>query len=180
MRSPALRRIRAQHARILGRDYWLFWSGQTVSSLGSSLTAFALPLLTYRLTGSALNLALTTAAIFLPALLFSLPAGALADRMDRRRLMIGAELGSAAAIAILPLASVLGMLSAWTVYVVAFMSASFGLVFGAAHFAIVPSLVPANELVRANGYMRAGGSAAAIIGPPIGGLLLAIIPIHAL
>ncbi len=56
----------------LNLDFWKFWAGQTISNLGSSFTAFALPLLIYKLTGSALNLALATAAAFLPYLLFGL------------------------------------------------------------------------------------------------------------
>src|SRR4051794_36312937 len=113
MRLSALRRLRAHPAKVLGRDYWLFWSGQTVSDLGSAISAFALPLLTYRLTGSAFDLALTTAAIYLPSLLFSLPAGAIADRVDRRRLMIGTELSHGLVIALLPFAAALGELSSW-------------------------------------------------------------------
>jgi hypothetical protein len=50
----------------LSADFWKYWSGQTVNNLGSSFTQFALPLLVYKLTGSAVNLALTTAAAFLP------------------------------------------------------------------------------------------------------------------
>ncbi len=72
----------------LSRDFWKFWTGQTISNLGSSFTFFALPLLVYKLTGSAVNLAITTAVEFLPQLLFGLVIGAWVDRVDRKRLMI--------------------------------------------------------------------------------------------
>lgn len=57
-------------------DFWKFWFGQTISALGSSFTGFALPLLIFQLTGSALNLALTVATSVLPYLLFGLVIGA--------------------------------------------------------------------------------------------------------
>jgi hypothetical protein len=66
-------------AQTLNSDFWTFWTGQTISNLGSSFThlgssftQFALPLLIFKLTGSALNLGLATAATFLPYLLFGL------------------------------------------------------------------------------------------------------------
>src|SRR5215470_12188241 len=86
----------------LGVDFWKFWTGQTISNLGSSFTAFALPLLVFKLTGSALNLALSTAATYLPYLLFGLLIGAWVDRVDRKRLMIVADLLNAVALASLP------------------------------------------------------------------------------
>ena len=57
-------------------DFWKFWAGQTISNLGSSFTEFALPLLIFKLTGSALNLAISSATTFLPYLLFGLLIGA--------------------------------------------------------------------------------------------------------
>jgi MFS family permease len=76
-------------AKALPTDFWRFWTGQTISNLGSSFTQFALPLLIFKLTGSAINLGLASAAIFLPYLLFGLLIGAWVDRVDRKRLMIG-------------------------------------------------------------------------------------------
>ena len=73
--SPALQQPSA--------DFWKFWAGQTISNLGSSFTNFALPLLIFNLTGSALNLAIASATTFLPYLLFGLPIGAWVDRVDR-------------------------------------------------------------------------------------------------
>src|SRR5215468_11204367 len=73
-------------------DFWLFFFGQTVSNLGTSFTLFALPLLVYKLTGSALNLAVTSAAEMLPYLFFGLLIGAWVDRVNRKRLMILTDL----------------------------------------------------------------------------------------
>ena len=88
-------------------DFWKFWVGQTISQLGSSFTFFALPLLVYKLTGSSVNLAVTTAAYFLPYLLFGLVIGAWVDRVDRRRMTIAVDLGRAAVLATIPLLSYL-------------------------------------------------------------------------
>lgn len=95
----------------LGRDFRLFFAGQTVSSLGSSFTRVALPLLVFALTGSPVNLALTVAATFLPVVLLGLPIGVWVDRVDRKRLMIVADIGRAAVMAWLPLLAGLGRLS---------------------------------------------------------------------
>src|SRR5207248_5019721 len=84
-------------------DFGKFWVGQTISNLGTSFTQFALPLLVFKLTGSALNLAITTAATFLPYLLFGLVIGAWVDRVDRKRLMIATDIARAAVIASIPL-----------------------------------------------------------------------------
>src|SRR4051794_8458964 len=89
--------------RGLNLDFWKFWTGQTISNLGSSFTAFALPLLIYKLTGSALNLALASVAAFLPYLVFGLVIGAWVDRLNRKRLMIAVDLTNAALIASIPL-----------------------------------------------------------------------------
>src|SRR5207247_10816250 len=86
----------------LSLDFWKFWAGQTISNLGSSFTAFALPLLVYKLTHSPLYLAGTTAAYFVPYLLFGLVIGAWVDRVDRKRMMILVDLGRGLAIASIP------------------------------------------------------------------------------
>ena len=66
-----------QMSKSLGRDFWLYFTGQLISQVGSSFTLFALPLLVFELTHSATNLAITTAAEFVPYLLFGLVIGAL-------------------------------------------------------------------------------------------------------
>ena len=110
-------------------DFWKFWAGQTISQLGSSFTFFALPLVVYKLTGSSVNLAITTAAYFLPYLLFGLVIGAWVDRVDRKRLMIAVDLGRAAVIATIPLLSYLDALSVGWIYAGAFATATLTIAF---------------------------------------------------
>ena len=108
----------------LSVDFWKFWGGQTISNLGSSFTGFAMPLLVFKLTHSALNLGATTAAYFVPYLLFGLVIGAWVDRVDRKRLMIAADVGRGAAIVSVPLVAYAGFLSVWWIYAVTFISAA--------------------------------------------------------
>jgi MFS family permease len=162
----------------LSADFWKYWTGQTMSNLGSSFTMFALPLLVYKLTGSALNLALTTAAAFLPYLLFGLLIGAWVDRVDRKRLMIATNVASAVVIASIPLLAVLGVLSVEWIYAAAFLSATVGIAFNTAEFAAIPSLVPVESLVTANGRIQASFSAASVVGPLLAGALLVLMPVQ--
>src|SRR5438874_8279911 len=86
----------------LNSDFWKYWTGQTISNLGSSITLFALPLLVYKLTRSPVNLGLSTAANFLPYLLFGLVLGAWTDRINRKRMMILTDIARALVIALIP------------------------------------------------------------------------------
>lgn len=159
----------------LGRDFWIFWLGQTISNFGSSITQFALPLLTFRLTGSAMNLALTTAATFLPYLLFGLVIGAWVDRLERKRLMIVVDLLQALTMAMVPLAAMLAILNVFWLYAIAFISSTLTIAFQAAEFAAIPSLVGQDDLVTANGRIQASYSAATVFGPLAAGLLVAFL-----
>jgi MFS family permease len=164
---------------LLSGDFGRFWLGQTVSNLGSSFTLFALPLLVFKLTGSPLNLGVTTAAEFVPYLLFGLVIGAWVDRLDRKRLMIATDLARAAVIAVIPLLAATGQLSVGWVYVVAFAGSTLSIAFDAAEFAAIPSLVPSgDDLVTANGRVQASYSAAQIAGPLLAGLLITLAPVQ--
>ncbi len=161
--------------RGLGRDFWTFWTGQTISSFGSSVTQFALPLLVYQLTGSALDLGIAFAAGGLPYPLFGLAIGAWSDRVDRKRLMIVTDVARAAVIGTLPAAAAAGVLSVTWIYVVLFVSTTLTIAFDTAEFAAIPALVRRDDLVTANGRIQASFSAASIIGPLVAGGLLAFV-----
>ncbi|HYN16903.1 MAG TPA: MFS transporter, partial [Actinomycetes bacterium] len=107
---------------MLSGDFGRFWLGQTISNLGSSFTFFALPLLVFKLSGSPINLGITTACEFVPYLFFGLVIGAWVDRVDRKRLMIATDLARAAVIAVIPLLAAVDQLSVGWVYAVAFTS----------------------------------------------------------
>jgi MFS family permease len=161
------------------RDFWIFFTGQTLSNLGTSFTLFALPLLVYNLTHSALNLGLTTVSEFLPYLLFGLVIGAWVDRVNRKRLMLLTDLSRAAVIGSIPLAAVLGILSVWWVYAVGFLASTLAIVFNSGEFAAIPSLVSQGDLVAANGRIQASYSGAQVVGPLLAGALVALFPVPA-
>ncbi len=161
-------------------DFWKYWTGQTLSNLGSSITVFALPLLVYKLTGSALNLGIATAATFLPYLLFGLILGAWTDRVDRKRMMIGTDIARALVVASIPLLAALGLLTIWWIYLVAFVHATLRICFDAGEFAAIPSLVNRDDLVTANGRIQASYSAASIVGPLLAGVLVIRVPLPVL
>jgi MFS family permease len=164
--------------RGLGGDFWRFWVGQTISNLGGSFTFFALPLLVFKLTGSAVDLGLITAFEFLPYLLFGLVLGAWVDRVDRKRMMVAVDIARAVAIASIALLAGLGVLTVWWIYVVAFVNSTLKICFDAGEFAAIPSLVGTDDLIKANGRIQASYSAASFFGPFMAGALLAVVPVQ--
>src|SRR5947209_18804386 len=164
----------------LGSDFWKYWTGQTISNLGSSITLFALPLLVYKISGSALDLGIASAATFLPYLLFGLVLGAWADRVNRKRMMIGTDIGRALIIVTIPLLFAFGLLAIWWIYIVAFIHATLTICFEAGEFAAIPSLVNKDDLVTANGRIQASYTVSSFVGPLLVGVLVTLIPLSAL
>lgn len=158
-------------------DFGKFFAGQALSNFGSSFTLFAIPLLVYQLTGSATNLAISSAAEGLPYLLFGLLAGAWVDRVDRRRMMIVVELLRAATIASIPFLATFGALPLWWIYGAGFVTTTLAILFNAGEFAAIPSLVTSDDLIAANGRIQASYSFATVAGPPVAGLLATVTPI---
>jgi len=173
--NPLARKDRSGAQPRLNPDFWKFWTGQAISTLGTSFTVFALPLLVYKLTGSALNLGLTTAAEMLPYLFFGLIIGAWVDRLDRKRLMIVVDLLLGATIATVPALYALGHLSIWYIYAAGFVGSTLFIFFNSAEYAAIPSLVPTEMLVQANGRIEASYSAMQILGPLLAGALSAFV-----
>jgi len=163
-----------RRGRGLGRDFWLYFGGQVGSQLGSKFTVFALPLIVYKLTGSATNLALTTVSEFLPYLLFGLLLGAVVDRVDRKRWMIGVDLARGFSLAVLPVLAAFGLLRVEYIYAVGFVQSTLGIVFDSGEFAAIPSLVSTDDLVTANGRIMAVNQGTGVLGPALAGALVAL------
>jgi MFS family permease len=161
----------------LSADFWKFWTGQVISVLGTSFTLFAEPLLVFKLTHSAINLALTMAASMLPYLLFGLVIGAWVDRLDRKKMMVIVDVGMALVIASVPFMAAINHLSVWWIYGVTFVSQTLFIFFSAGEFAAIPSLVGKDDLVTANGRIQASYFAATVIGPLLAGALSAFVSI---
>jgi MFS family permease len=162
----------------LGGDFVRFWTGQTISALGSSFTLFALPLLVFKLTGSAMGLAGTLAAGFLPYPLLGLVIGAWSDRFDRKRLMIAADVGRALVVATIPVLSLGGHLSIWVIYPLAFTQTALAIAFDAGQSATIQRLVEQDQLVLANGRLQAAASGVQLLGPPLAGAIVLALPLE--
>ncbi|HUB40459.1 MAG TPA: MFS transporter [Streptosporangiaceae bacterium] len=158
----------------LGRDFWLYFSGQLISQVGSSFTLFALPLLVFKLTHSATNLALTTASNILPYPLFGLLLGAMVDRVNRKRMMLLTDVARGCVILALPLLALSGTLRVQAIYAVAFVQSTLGILFDCGEFAAIPSLVGRDDLVAANGRIMATNSAGQVLGPILAGVLVTL------
>jgi len=158
-------------------DFFKFWAGQTISNLGSSFTQWAVPLLVFQLSHSAVNLGIAVAATFLPYLLFGLPIGAWMDRVDRKRAMIVLDSINALVIVSIPLVAQFGHLTVWWIYAVTFIQSTVFIAFSAGEFAAIPSLVSTDDLVTANGRIQATYSAAQVAGPLLAGALISFMPL---
>jgi predicted MFS family arabinose efflux permease len=168
MTTPSSVRLRHQ------RDFQLLWLGQTISTLGSWVTAIALPLLVLAETDSPAQTGLASFAFGLPLLLFTLPAGALVDRWNRRTVMLVADTARLVALASLAIALLLDVFSFPHVLTVAFVEGSGYTFFTVAERASLRQLVPPELLPTATAQNQARQSAALLAGPPLGGLLFSL------
>lgn len=156
------------------RDFLRYWASRAVTIVGSSVTSVALPVLVYRLTGSAAQTSAMFAVSTLSMVAFGLVGGVIGDRFDRRRIMVTADLISAAAIASLVVAHLTGSVTLVHVYAAAFVSASAAVVFDGSSAGAMPLLVGRARLPEANA--RIWGSQALLdVGvPALVGLALAV------
>lgn len=141
------------------------------STIGTEVAAIAFPLLVLVLTGSPAQAGLVGSASMLPNLLFSLPAGALVDRWDRKRTMIAVDAARALAMASVPLALWSGRLTLPQLLAVAFIDGTGFVLFGLSETAALPRIVPPVQLPTALARNEARTRGAAIAGSPIGGFL---------
>jgi MFS family permease len=151
-----------------------FWFSRAVSGLGSAVTTVALPVLVFQQSRSPLLVSLVAAAGTLPYLMFGLVAGAVADRVDRRTLMIVTDCLSALCLGSVPVAQGLGVLSVGHVVVVAFVSSSLSLFFDAGGYGFVPALVGKDRLADANSALYGAETVVRIVGNGLAGVLIAL------
>lgn len=154
------------------RDFRLLWIGETVSQFGSVATTVAIPLVAVTvLDASAFAVGLLSAAVWLPWLLFGLPAGAWVDRLPRRPLMLWCDLISLVLLASVPFAAWFGVLTLPHLITVAFLAGVSALFFSTAYQVFLPAVVSEKDLSEANAKMQGSESAAQVGGPGLGGLL---------
>jgi MFS family permease len=154
------------------RDYRIIAVGEGVSALGDAVTFTALPLLVLALTGSGTIMGVVAALQTLPDLVIGLPAGALADRWDRRRMMIWADLGRALLTALIPLAALLGAPTIVVILLVVAPINALRVLFMAAWTGAIPRLVGRSLIGPGSSYLEAIFSLGFIVGPGLAGLLV--------
>jgi MFS family permease len=157
------------------RDFLVVLFGQGISSFGDAVSNTAMPLLVLALTGSGFAMGIVGVLSTLPDLLVGLPAGAYADRWDRRRMMLGADLGRAVLTALVPVSVWLGGPTLAVIIGVAFPLNVLRVLWLAAYTAAVPGLVGRAQVPRANGIFEAVFNVGWIVGPALAGLLASVI-----
>ncbi len=157
-------------------DFTKLWIGQSISLIGSQVTMLALPIAAaVTLNATPLQMGVLSAVGSAPALLFGLLAGVWVDRNKRRPILIGADLGRALVLGIIPVSALLGMLKVEVLYVVGFLAGTFGLFFNVAYRSYLPGLVGRQQLVKANSQLELSNSVSEIIGPGAAGGLVQLI-----
>jgi len=159
------------------RDFTLLWAANVVSMAGDWALLIALPVYVYTLTRSALATGASFAVYMAPRILLGPLAGVLADRWDRKRTMVAADLAQAAIL--LPLLAVDAPGRVWIVYLVTFAEAVAAQFCAPAEGALLPHLVPEDELVAANSLDSVMSGVARLAAPPLGGLLVATLGLGA-
>ena len=156
------------------RKFILLWAGELVSSIGGGLTGFGLGVYVFHLTGSAAGMAMVTFLAFLPTLLLSVPAGVLADRYDRRLLMMLGDGCSALGIIYILICMMDGGASLLQICIGVFVSSVFSSLLEPSYRATVSDLLTKEEFSKANGLVSLAGSARYLISPLLAGLLLSV------
>jgi MFS family permease len=157
------------------REFLKFWAGSAVSSVGSEVTALAVPLIAaLTLEATPWQMGLLSAAGSAPILLVGLFAGVWVDRVRRRPVMIAADLGRAALLLIIPLAAVTGALRMEILYTVLLLTGALTVLFDVANMSLLPSLVTPDRIVEGNTKLQSTSAAAQVVGPSVGGVLVSL------
>lgn len=159
------------------RDFQLLWAGQAMSALGCHASWIAFPLLVLQMTGSALQAALVAAVSTGVGLLAGLPGGLVADRHNRRAVMLACDLGCGLAMLTLVVALVYGWASLPVILVLAAVDSALGCAFSPAATATLRLIVPTEQLPSAIARNQARSAAATLAGPALGGALFGVSPV---
>lgn len=154
-------------------DFLKLWAGQAISEIGSRISRTAVPLTAVLVLGaSEFQMGILSGAGAATVLLFGLFAGAWADRLRRRPILIAADLGRAAVLGSIPLAAALGRLTMGHLYVVTAAAGVLTVLFDVAYQAYLPSLVERENLLEGNSKLALSGSVAEVAGPGLAGVLV--------
>ena len=156
------------------REFRLLWIGDSISDIGSHITAVAIPFQVFNLTHhSSLAVGLLGLCALVPLLTLPLVGGAIADAMDRRTLMLRTNTALAALSGVLAFNALPGQRHLWVLYAIATLQAALWSIQMPAMRSLVPRLVPKDSFPSANALMNMSGTSSHLIGPTVGGLLIA-------
>lgn len=160
------------------KKFLMLWSGELISSIGSGMTAFALSVYVYQTTGSATYVSLITLLAYLPTILLSPLGGVLADRYDRRLLMIIGDLFSGLGLAYVLWNIQAGSDSMLPIFIGVTFNAVFVALLEPSFKATITELLTEEEYARASGMVQIAGNAKFLISPALAGILLAVADIR--
>ncbi|HEX7737611.1 MAG TPA: MFS transporter [Ktedonobacteraceae bacterium] len=165
-------RVAAPGARLWrNRNFNVFWAGQTLSVLGDAFAAIAIPLLVLQATGSVALMGLVTAVFGLSQVVMGPFAGWLADRLDRRRVMIFCDVGRTLLYFSIPLGWWLAGPQLWLIFAVVALGSALGMVFQVTYITAISNLVDPDQLSDANSRLQGAQAIAFILGPILAGLI---------
>ncbi|HET9899075.1 MAG TPA: MFS transporter [Streptosporangiaceae bacterium] len=154
------------------RVFVIVWLSQMISAFGTGLTSFALGVFVYLRTGSTSQFALVLVFTVIPRMILSPFSGALADRRDRRQLMLAADVASGLVIVLLTVLRLHGALAVWQIYIAVGLLAIFSALRDPAYNASVSQLVPKKQLGRASGLVQTAENIGEVLPPLVAGALL--------
>lgn len=163
----------ARQSIFANRSFRLFFAGQTANFIGDGLRTLAIPLLVFHLTGSALSLGVTYALQFLPFALAGLVGGSLADRLDRRRLMLVCNAVRFAVVLLLVVGSMRGFLTLSIIYGSIVVISICAAIFLGGEASSIPFILGKERATQAVSALIAVEQGANLVAPPIGGALFA-------
>src|SRR5215211_4408367 len=158
------------------QDFLKLWGAQTTSIFGTQLASLAYSLTAVlTLQATPVQIGMLNAVASASAALVGLFAGVIADRMRRRPLLIGTDLGRGLLAATIPVAFALGVLHIGQLYIVRFLFGALSILSEVAHMAFLPSLVEREQLLEGNSKLSATESVASIAGPSLSGVLVQLL-----
>ncbi len=174
MSAVAVAQNQSTFGVLRNRNFTFLWSGQLVSTIGSSLSSLAASILIYRLTGSALSVGLMLIATAAPAIVLGLIAGVFVDRYDRKKIMIAADLIRAVLTFLVPF--LIPYSIAW-LYILVLLSSSVTQFYDPAHSSVLPDVASDDELAAANSLMAISAFGSTAVGFAASGLIASAFPI---
>jgi len=159
------------------RNISLLWLAQIISTAGDAIYQIALFWLVLDITGSSTTTGLIAMAAFLPAMLFGLYAGVIADKYNRKLIMIFSNLSQALTVIVVPILLYFGYRNMFLIAILAFVRASFSTFFPPALNALVPMITSKDRLIKVNSVLATSAQLAYLIGPLGAGLILSIVSI---